>query len=462
MNDVEAVSGSHRFQCSLPGIFCTGLVSLLIVLMVMTASVDAQDRQEMRQKIQQMEQRLDELEKTEDEKDDESKPNDLRVYFSDGSGKLNWETADGRFSGELGGRIMYDWTVGSIDDSLEDAGISDADGTEFRRARLFTEGSLYDIGYKFQVDFAGAPVELKSVYLDFPTPIEGASLKVGKFKEDMSLAEKTSSKYITMMARPILTEWAGGRDLGAQLGGGAVDGRLHYGIGVFRADNVVAGRSSVSDGDHKVTGRVAFLPWTQDDMSKYLHVGASGSVASLDNSSTSSEDHEPEVHLADDFVDTGAFGPTKGDTRVGLETALTVESFTISSEYMQRTYDVDGVSDPTFDSWYVESSYFLTGEVRPYDGGEFDRVSPASNFLTDGGTGAWEVAARYSTMDLNDAGAGVTGGETDIITLGLNWYLNPSVRIMTNFTNADVTDAAGNPGVNGDGNFLSMRFQIDF
>ncbi len=389
--------------------------------------------------------------------------NALNVFFSDGSGKLNWETADGRFSGELGGRIMFDFTAGDIDSNVEAATGADADGVEFRRARLFTEGTLYDIGYKFQVDFAGAPVDLKSVYLEFPMPIPNAGLKVGKFKEDMSLAEKTSSKYISLMARPILTEWAGDRDLGAQLGGGAVDGRLHYGIGVFRGDNIVNGRSSTSDGDYKATGRLAFVPWSADEMSKLIHIGASGSYTSLDDDLTSSEDHEPEVHLAPDFVDTGSFGPTENDTRYGAELAFVFGPFSIQSEYMERDYDLSSSapgSDPTFDSWYAQASYFLTGEHRPYDGGEFDRVKPKSNFTTDGGSGAWEVAARYSTMDLNDSG--ITGGETDIITAGVNWYLNPSVRIMLNYTHADVDDAAGSPGVNGDGDFISTRFQIDF
>ncbi len=211
-----------------------------------------------------------------------------------------------------------------------------------------------------------------------------------------------------------------------------------------------------------MTGRLAYVPWSRDDKSKLLHVGASGSFASLDGSATSSEDHEPEVHLAPDFVDTGNFGPTEDSTRYGAEAAFVYDSFSVQSEYMQKGYSVDGGSDPVFDSWYIMGSYFLTGEHRPYSGGSFSRVKPNSNFLSDDGPGmgAWEVAARYSTMDLNDAG--ITGGETDIITLGVNWYLNPSVRLMANYTSADVTDAAGVPGTDGDGDFFSMRFQIDF
>ncbi len=453
LQDVPYLVQPLRTLCRSAGVALLGMAISALVFSV----AGAQDDSELNQRIQELESRLERLEEGQGDENVSEDPDEMRVYFSDGSGKLNWETADGRFSGEFGGRIMFDWTVGDIDDNVTAVTGDDADGAEFRRARLFTEGTLYDIGYKFQVDFAGAPVDVKSVYLDFPTPIPSSSLKVGKFKEDMMLSEKTSSKYISLMSRPIMTEWAGGRDLGAQLGGNPADGRVHYGLGFFRS---ASGRSDVSDGHHKVTGRLTGLPYAAEDMTSLVHVGASGSVESLDPDANSpvSEDWEPEVHLAPDFVD--ANFPADGSTRVGLEAATVMDSFTAQAEWMQREYDRLGGSDPAFTSWYVQGSYFLTGEVRPYDGGEFDRVSPSSNFTTEGGTGAWEIAARYSTMDLNDSG--IVGGQTDIITAGVNWYLNPSVRVMLNFTNADVTDALGNAGVDGDGNFVSTRFQIDF
>lgn len=164
----------------------------------------------------------------------ESDPDDLNVYTSDGSGKLRFESVDGDFQGRFGGRIMFDYTAGSIDSNVETATGAMNDGTEFRRARLFTSGELYRIGYKFQLDFAGAP-DMKDAYLAFPSPVSNSSIKVGKFKEDISLVEQTSSKYITFMARPIMTVFAGGRDLGVRLGGDADDGNLNYGIGTYRS-----------------------------------------------------------------------------------------------------------------------------------------------------------------------------------------------------------------------------------
>jgi predicted N-acyltransferase len=54
------------------------------------------------------------------------------------------------------------------------------------------------------------------------------------------------------------------------------------------------------------------------------------------------------------------------------------------------------------------------------------------------------------------------GGEMDIITLALNWYLNPNTRIMFNYVYADITDARGRVGADGTLNGFGTRFQIDF
>ena len=71
---------------------------------------------------------------------------------------------------------------------------------------------------------------------------------------------------------------------------------------------------------------------------------------------------------------------------------------------MQAEIDASHLGDPTFDGYYVQAGYFLTGEHRPYvfGRGGFGRVKPKSIFGKDDGRGAWEIAARYSTLDLTD------------------------------------------------------------
>jgi hypothetical protein len=68
--------------------------------------------------------------------------------------------------------------------------------------------------------------------------------------------------------------------------------------------------------------------------------------------------------------------------------------------------------------------------------------------LADGGIGAWEIAARYSTVDLNSNVipgvsqsliGGVYGGQQQIAALALSWYPNDWLRFMPQFQYVDVS-----------------------
>ncbi len=103
-------------------------------------------------------------------------------------------------------------------------------------------------------------------------------------------------------------------------------------------------------------------------------------------------------------------------------------------------------------------SYFLTGEHRPYKNSyaTFGRLKPKKIFM-NGGSGAWELALRYTHTNLNSKN--INGGEQSDITFGTNWYLNSATRIMFNYvwTDIDKEDVGS-----GNLNILEVRFQIDF
>jgi phosphate-selective porin OprO/OprP len=108
--------------------------------------------------------------------------------------------------------------------------------------------------------------------------------------------------------------------------------------------------------------------------------------------------------------------------------------------------------------FYVEGSWFLTGESRSSfyrtQFGSFDRIIPLNNFsITGAHWGAWQLAARFSRMD-TDSGA-IQGGRLDDITGGINWYLNPNTRVTVNYIWAHLE------GV-GDSNIAQGRFQVTF
>ncbi len=87
---------------------------------------------------------------------------------------------------------------------------------------------------------------------------------------------------------------------------------------------------------------------------------------------------------------------------------------------------------PDFTGCYVTGSWALTGEMRGYNrkSGIFNPL-PVAKSVYQGGWGAWEVAARWSDIDLTDGF--VDGGEMQILSLGLNWWLSPFFNVNFNY-----------------------------
>ena len=389
------------------------------------------------------------------------KPDTLQAYWDKG---LRLKTRDDRFKLKLGGRLMNDWTFWtSRDDDVEDfLGEDLEDGTEFRRARLYVAGTLYDrLNFKAQYDFAGGDADLKDAYLELTElPVVG-NVKAGHFKEPFSLEEQTSSKYITFLERGQPNALSPGRNVGVMLHDTALGDRVTWAGGVFRETDGFGDSDGVSGtGDYVGTARVTGLPWYENDGERLLHVGLGyshrnvGATAEMVPGDALRVRSRPEVHDTARFVDTGDFGAEKLSL-MGVESAVVCGPFSLQGEYMTADVDSGSGGDPRFSGYYLQASYFLTGEHRPYktSSGAFGRVSPQNNFLDEGGLGAWEVGARYSTLDLSDEA--ISGGELDNMTVGINWYLNPNARIMFNYVHSDLDD------VGSVGAFLT-RLQVDF
>src|SRR5262249_11382257 len=128
-----------------------------------------------------------------------------------------------------------------------------------------------------------------------------------------------------------------------------------------------------------------------------------------------------------------------------------------------------------FSGGYVTVSYFLTGETRTYDRtlgreGTFYVERPFTNAFAkrseDGGTtfgwGAWEVAARYSYVNLNDGP--IQGGIFSGVTLGLNWYLNSNLKVQFQYLHNEryhkLTGPGGNLPFDVDGFGSRVQFQF--
>ena len=147
------------------------------------------------------------------------------------------------------------------------------------------------------------------------------------------------------------------------------------------------------------------------------------------------------------LISTGALAGVTGAQVYSVEAAATIGSLYLQGEYYWYNVErkaIAGLPDVKFQGGYAEAGYILTGETRKYNPGSasYGGVIPANPFsLAGGGWGAWEIAGRYSTMDLNNQiGSinGVAGGRQNVYTLALNWYVNRNVRFMFDYLHGDV------------------------
>jgi phosphate-selective porin OprO/OprP len=85
-----------------------------------------------------------------------------------------------------------------------------------------------------------------------------------------------------------------------------------------------------------------------------------------------------------------------------------------------------------FHGYNVQARYMLTGESHAYDvrDGAFGTVKPNGCF------GAWEIAARYDYVNLNDKD--IFGGVQHNASFALNWFINQHVRLSANYIRANI------------------------
>ncbi len=377
---------------------------------------------------------------------------DLIAYWKDG---LRMDTCDENFRFKLGGRVFWDATVWDANEEIE-AEIGDdlRNGTRFRAARLYFAGEIYKhVIFKAEYDFANdAGTDFKDVYVGVQDVlIDGSTLLLGNNKAPFSLEELTSSRFITFMERGLPNMFAPSRETGLHVAAPFLDDRLVAGFSLTQTPD--DDRFTHNGNEFNVTSRLAGVPYYGDD-DRLVHIGASYSYAMLEDNEAQYR-QRPEIRHSERFVDTGVFEADDAST-FGVEAATVLGPLSIQGEYMRNFVESDATDDPSLWGYYVFASFFVTGEHRSYALGEgrFDRVKVKRNaFTKGGGFGAWELALRYSYLNLNDELA--DGGILADVTAGVNWYLNPNTRIMFNYIYADLDDVDGTSSYN-------LRTQIDF
>lgn len=352
----------------------------------------------------------------------------------------------------IGGRFQEDFSGASINPKRFGPAIADngqGRGIDTRRAYFETYLSLKGgIEFAFQYDFNSATAPINDAIVAY-TGYKPFIFTIGNFKEPFSLNQLQSDNTTTFTERSLIDTFAPGRSFGGAIGS---SGTGASGTAWTATAGVYGGNANLGPDSNGISGtaRVTYAPILTD--TQVLHFGLAGSYRSLDNNGlTPSFGTKPEDFLfSRSLVSTGALRNSSDVGRIGAEALYQYGPWRVQAEYVH--VDVggrNGQADRDFDGGYVEAGWVINGKGRVYRvappyGSEYavlqGVVLDDNQRISNGGYGVFEVAGRFSAIDLSSRNT--TGGTERDFTAGVNWYPDRNIRVMADYVHAD-TDPSG-------------------
>ena len=413
---------------------------------------------------------------------------DVKTTFSNGRPTI--ASADGKSTLSLRSLVQYD-SAYYAQPNRSSLAPDLSSGSNFRRARFGFDGKAFDDwSFSFLYDLGGTGVEgakLSDAYVQYDgwAPFH---FRTGSFSTPGGLDDQTSAGDLIFLER------AGPTDLARSVAGS--DGRKNLlSISAYGDDYYAAATWSVSraadpavfDQQNAAVGRLAYRLYKDADTN--IQLSGTGSyvfkvaaaAASTAGASTITFQEGPESTVdATRLISSGAIN---ADSALvwGIEAGANWKNFYAQGGYFGYSIArrASTLPDPEFDGWYLQGTWVLTGESRRYNAttASWGSPRPSQNFdLKSGALGAWELALRYSQVDLNyNAGTAgsnpaaalgsIRGGVQDGFTAGLNWYPNSVIRFLLDYQRVNVDRLATTAPfqrIGQDFNIFSVRSQLAF
>lgn len=395
-----------------------------------------------------------------------------------GAGRFGIESADGRNAIFFTGRLHLD--VGDYLDYTPASRFAAVQGLQSgvnaRRARLGIVGRfMSDWDYTFIFDVGGSgdgyppdpgalPSALENALLTYtglmkhgvaPIVFDGGYMDVpftqgegGVSSNDIPLVERAA---IVNVVAPIMAN-----DFRSAFGPRSYTDR--YWAGAY-VTGPTSGTNHTTAEQVGAVGRAGYNPWfspegffhLEGDVGALLKAPEPGGIPSITLSERPEMRVDPISILSTGPIGTAA-NPLKNVEAYGGGGIVEWRNFLVDGEAYLINVNRQGLATNSFEGGYVEGIWTLTGEQRKYSppSGGYLRPVPEHPFLPFNGSccGAFELAARYSTVDLNsNFTPGVTpppgsnavgGGQQTVYAVGLNWYPNANMRFMFDYLHGTI------------------------
>ncbi|HEX2251153.1 MAG TPA: porin [Gemmatimonadales bacterium] len=378
------------------------------------------------------------------------------------------KSADGRYALRFRGYIQSDGRF-----FPQSEAVPAVDNLLIRRARPILEATVSRyFEFRLMPDFGGASPTIFDAYWDGKFAPE-FTVRAGKFKPPVGLERLQSATDIAFAERGLPTNLVPSRDIGLQLSGDISEGLLAYQAGVFNgAPDLASGGDDLSDAKDFV-GRIFVQPFRSGSF-RPLGVGIAASTGV--ERGTAATPGLPSYRTPGQQTffryNTSSSSPATNVYANGRRTRLSPQGYYYSgplgllAEYVISRNEVtrDGVTEQLEHSaWQAVGSWFLTGEKASFRG-----PAPKRPFdLSEGGTGAVELVARYGALSLDEAAfpvyATITASAQKARAwgIGVNWHFTRAVKVALNYERTEFTGGAPT-GDRESENAVIGRFQTSF
>ncbi|WP_255556457.1 porin [Methylococcus sp. Mc7] len=407
---------------------------------------------------------------------------------------IAWSSADGNYKLALRGYLQADFrTFFDGSNKTRNPGSDLTDSALIRRARLTLEGQLFKwVDWRVSPDFANSQLQLFDAFIDAHY-IPEAALQVGKMRVPMSLERYKTATNLDFVERGYPAQIAPNRDVGAMLHGqiGYPGYKPHYSIQpVFRdwisyefgwfngtGDSTPVGQSDVEvDQEKDIAARVFSHPFLKSGIEPLegLGIGVAGTWGNPINQTLNkliSVGQQTIFNYGGSGTNTSAVVANGNAYRYYPQAYWYYGPFGLLGEYLWTNHRVlatstSGSKSTSYETrmdnraWNLEATYVLTGERDGFFG-----IKPQNNFdPLAGNWGAFVLAGRWTGLAIDShAFEPFTGANGRSATLAnpltsvssanswgvaLNWYLNPFMKMQTDYNNTYFQGGGGSNGEN--------------
>jgi phosphate-selective porin OprO/OprP len=338
----------------------------------------------------------------------------------------------------------------------------------FRRIRPLFEGTLFNaVDFRFMPDFGQNNPQIQEAFLEEKT-FSFAKLRVGKFKEPIGLEVLRSDRELVFAERSMASDLAPLRYIGAQLSGSMLSDAIVYEGGFFQGSSDGSNAIFSDWGhSHEAVARLFLRPFAASSMTplKQFGFGVAGSAG----------DQEGVIAGLKTVGQTTFFKYSSSTFADGQHNRLSPQAYYyngpvgVLAEYVISSQEVLNKSYTgrvKNQAWEVTGSVMLTGEKNSYAGvrprNATEHVSGWRRF------GGVELALRYSQLAIDGeafthfASISSAAQQAKEQGVGLNFYVNRYLKLVTDFEHTNFTMAPGNKSPLHAENVLMNRIQLAF